>query len=182
MQVDQISRISVDRARDVVKDVMYVVDKVINKEIDIRDDYTVTLLEKNRDIAYHISLILSRLNVVSPHTISEIRASLNTGVAFSDRDYHEDLANGDDVKRSRKMQINVSGNGKYKTYSWIINNLANKKGNVIWEITHNGRMWKANIPRKHFEGKNSLSVACDPHTGEPSSKSVLHQYFEEVVI
>jgi hypothetical protein len=161
---------------------MYVVDKVINKEIDIRDDYTVSLLEKNRDIAYHISLILSRLNVVSPHTISEIRASLNTGVAFSDRDYHEDLANGDDVKRSRKMQINVSGNGKYKAHSWIINNLANKKGNVIWEITHNGRMWKANIPRKHFESKNSLSIACDPNTGEPSNKSVLYQYFEEVVI
>jgi hypothetical protein len=182
MKIDQISRMNDSSARDVVKDVMYIFDKVISGEIDIRDDYTVSLLQKNWDITYHISLILSRLNVVSPHTISEIRASIDSGVAFSDRDYHEDLANGDDVKRSRKMQINRSANGKYKTYSWIINNLANKKGNVIWEITHNGRMWKANIPRKHFENKNSLSIACDPKTGEPSKKSILRQYFEEVVI
>lgn len=180
MHIDQISRISVERSRDVVKDVMYLIEKVTNKEIDIHDEYSVSILEKNKDVAYHISLILSRLNVVAPHTISEIRNAVETGIPFSERDYHEDLANGDDVKRSRKMQINTTANGKYTTYSWNISNLANKKGNVIWEITHNGRMWKANIPRKCFEGKNSLSIACDPNTGEPSKKSVLFQYFKEV--
>ena len=180
MQINQISRISVDRSRDAVKDLGYIIDKVINKEIDIQDEYTVCLLEKNKDVAYHLSLVLSRLNIISTHTISEIRSALDSGVVFSDRDYHEDLANGDDVKRSSKMQ--KSSSGKYNKFAWVIANLANKKGNVIWEITHNGRMWKANIPRKHFEGQNSLSVACDPITGAPSKKSLLGPLFEEVII
>ena len=86
MHIDQISRISVERSRDVVKDVMYLIEKVTNKEIDIHDEYSVSILEKNKDVAYHISLILSRLNVVAPHTISEIRNAVETGIPFSECD------------------------------------------------------------------------------------------------
>jgi hypothetical protein len=177
MNIEQISRIPTERCRDVIKDVMYIVDKVSLKEINIKDEYTVSVIEKNKDVAYHLAMILARLNIINSHTISEIRAAIEGGIPFSEKDYHEDLANGDDVKRSRCIQINKKG--KYTTYSWVVANLGNKKGNLIWEVTHNGRKWTAKIPKEVYHGQNSLSVSCDPNTGEPSKKSALCQYFKE---
>lgn len=177
MNIEQISRIPMERCRDVIKDVMYVVDKVSSREINIKDDYTVSVLDRNKDVAYHVAMVLARLNLVNPHTVSEIRAALDDGIPFSERDYHEDLANGDDVKRSRCIQ--TSKKGKYSTSSWVVANLGNKKGNLIWEVTHNGRKWTARIPKEVYGNQNSLSIACDPNTGEPSKKSALYQYFKE---
>lgn len=177
MNIEQISRIPVERCRDVIKDVMYIVDKVSAKEINIHDEYTVKVLEKNRDVAYHVAMVLARLNVVAPHTISEIRAAIDSGTPFSEHDHYEDLADGYDVKRSRSIQTNKKG--KYISHSWFVSNIANKRTGIKWECTHNGRSWVAVIPKSVYEGRNSLSIACDPNTGEPSKKSVLYQYFKE---
>lgn len=177
MRIDQISRISFQDSRDVSKDVMYLFSKILERKIDIQDEYALNILENNMDVVYHIAIILARLNVVKDHTISEIRAAISSGIPFSERDHHEDLADGRDVKRSRSMQ--VSKNGKYTSTSWVVANISNKKKGLIWEVTHKNRKWTANIPYSEYEGKGTLSIACDPETGEPSKRSKLHRYFEE---
>ena len=179
MNIENISRVSIEETRDLVKDAMYAIDKVVNNEISINDEYSLSILQRNRDVAYHTCLILSRLNLIKHFTVSEIRSALESGVSFSENDYHQDLANGDDIKRSTKIQKNKSSCGKYMTYKWAISNIANKKNNITWEVSHNGRMWRAYLPRSTFEGKSSLSVACDPNTGEPSKRSLVGQLFKE---
>mgnify|MGYP003342772824 FL=1 len=180
MYISDVSRTSDKYCRDAIKDVNYVYDKILDNTIDIQDSYSYHLLKANKDVAYHIAIILSRLNIINTHTISEIRNSVESGVPFSERDYHEDLANGDDVKRSRKIQ--VSRRGQYVTHSWIVSNLANKKGNLRWEVSHNGRSWLGIIPKEYFTGQNSLSMACDPQTGEPKRNSPLYQFFKETTV
>lgn len=176
MKIEHISRVNNNSIRDSVNDIMFLIESVTNREIDIHDEYTISVLQKNKDVVYHVALLLSRLNVVASHTVSEIRSALIKGVTFSEKDYQEDLI-GYEVKRSKKMQKTV--NGKYTTYYWNISNLGTKRSDLIWEITHEGRKWTANIPKHVFIGKNSLSIACDPNTGEPKSSSSLSQYFEE---
>lgn len=178
MNVEQISRIDTNHARNAVNDAMYVIDKVIKREININDEYTLSIIEKNIDVAYHISLILARLNIINTYTVSEIKAAVESNVPFSEKDHHEDLANGDEVKRSNKIQKKRTG--KYEIYAWVTSNLSRKKGSFLtWEVAHNGRRWIAHIPRKYYENKSSLAISCDPVTGEPSPRSPLYQYFKE---
>lgn len=181
MKINQISRISHNHAREAAKDLIYLIDEMISRNIDIENEYDLHHIKNNKDLCLIITTYLARCDIIKTERVSEIRSCITEDVPLSEKDHHEDLANGIDVKRCTKIQCKVSVNGT-KNYHWYIANLGNKKGDIIVELTHSGRKWVGKIPKDIITGLNTISVKCDPNTGEPDKRGFYATYFKETTI